>query len=36
MTEPTTRLTRANTCILVDSTADMPESLAAFSLPPKA
>lgn len=29
MTEPTTRLTRANTCILVDSTADMPESLAA-------
>ncbi len=29
MTEPTVRLTRANTCILVDSTADMPDDLAA-------
>ncbi|NLE74453.1 MAG: DegV family protein [Actinobacteria bacterium] len=29
MTEGTARLTRANTCILVDSTADMPDDLAA-------
>lgn len=29
MTDPTTRLTRANTCILVDSTADMPDYIAA-------